>query len=95
MLAGPHADWQLLALVVALGALLALAPTLRLPVPILLVLGGLVLGFIPGLPRVEPAAGRRARRVPAAAPLLGGLLHLAEGPAHERARDLASSRSAS
>ena len=52
MLAGPHADWQLLALVVALGALLALAPTLRLPVPILLVLGGLVLGFIPGLPRV-------------------------------------------
>ena len=53
MLAGPHADWQLLALVVALGALLALAPTLRLPVPILLVLGGLVLGFIPGLPRVS------------------------------------------
>jgi CPA1 family monovalent cation:H+ antiporter len=37
---------------VALGALLALAPTLRLPLPILLVLGGVVMGFIPGLPHV-------------------------------------------
>ena len=48
-----QADWQLLALVLALGLLLALAPTLRLPVPILLVLGGLTLGFVPGLPRVQ------------------------------------------
>jgi CPA1 family monovalent cation:H+ antiporter len=32
--------------------LLALAPTLRLPLPILLVLGGVGLGFIPGLPHV-------------------------------------------
>jgi Na+/H+ antiporter len=32
--------------------LLTLSPTLRLPLPILLVLGGVVLGFIPGLPHV-------------------------------------------
>jgi Na+/H+ antiporter len=49
---GAHEDLQLLALLVALGALLALAPTLRLPLPILLVLGGVVMGFVPGLPHV-------------------------------------------
>jgi CPA1 family monovalent cation:H+ antiporter len=37
----------------ALGLLLALAPALKLPVPILLVLGGLILGFVPGLPRLQ------------------------------------------
>jgi Na+/H+ antiporter len=47
---GAHEDLQLLGLLLALGALLALAPTLRLPVPVLLVAGGVVLGFIPGLP---------------------------------------------
>ena len=36
----------------ALGGLLALAPTLRLPLPILLVVGGVVMGFIPGLPHL-------------------------------------------
>ena len=49
---GAHEDLQLLALLVALGALLALAPALRVPVPVLLVSGGVVLGFIPGLPRI-------------------------------------------
>jgi CPA1 family monovalent cation:H+ antiporter len=49
---GAHEDLELLALLVALGALLALSPTLRLPLPILLVLGGVVMGFIPGLPHV-------------------------------------------
>jgi monovalent cation/hydrogen antiporter len=49
---GAHEDLQLLALLVALGALLALAPALRVPVPVLLVSGGVVLGFIPGLPRL-------------------------------------------
>ena len=49
---GAHQDLELLALLVALGALLALAPTLRLPLPILLVLGGVVMGFVPGLPHV-------------------------------------------
>ena len=45
-------DLELLGLLVAVGALLALAPTLRLPLPILLVLGGVVMGFTPGLPHV-------------------------------------------
>src|SRR5260370_37822568 len=49
---GAHQDLDLLALLVAVGALLALAPTLRLPPPILLVLGGVAMGFIPGLPQV-------------------------------------------
>jgi monovalent cation/hydrogen antiporter len=49
---GAHEELQLLALLVALGALLALAPTLRVPVPVLLVAGGVVLGFVPGLPRI-------------------------------------------
>jgi len=49
---GAHEELQLLALLLALGALLALAPALRLPVPVLLVSGGVVLGFVPGLPRI-------------------------------------------
>jgi monovalent cation/hydrogen antiporter len=40
----------LLALVAGVTALTALAPALRVPYPILLVLGGLALGFIPGVP---------------------------------------------
>jgi len=49
---GAHEELQLLGLLVALGALLALAPVLRLPVPVLLVSGGVVLGFVPELPRL-------------------------------------------
>jgi CPA1 family monovalent cation:H+ antiporter len=44
---------QLTALMVVMGGLLALAPTLRVPFPILLVLGGLAIAFVPGLPRFE------------------------------------------
>jgi CPA1 family monovalent cation:H+ antiporter len=43
----------LLAVLAAIAAMVALAPTLRVPYPILLVLGGLVLGFIPGIPEVK------------------------------------------
>ena len=42
-----------LALLVAVAALLALAPLLRIPYPILLVLGGLAIGLVPGMPTVE------------------------------------------
>jgi monovalent cation/hydrogen antiporter len=42
-----------LALIVAVAAMLALAPTLRVPYPILLVVGGLVIGLIPGMPELE------------------------------------------
>ena len=44
---------SLLALLVAATALLVLVPKVRVPYPILLVLGGLVLGFLPGFPDVE------------------------------------------
>jgi CPA1 family monovalent cation:H+ antiporter len=44
---------QLLVLLAATGALLALAPLLRVPYPILLVLGGLALAFVPGIPEFE------------------------------------------
>src|SRR5213080_969247 len=47
---GTHDQLVLLALLVVLGALLIAGPTLRIPYPILLVLGGLALGFVPGIP---------------------------------------------
>jgi monovalent cation/hydrogen antiporter len=50
---GTHAQLVLLALLVAVAALLAAAPALRIPYPILLVLGGLVLGFVPGVPTLQ------------------------------------------
>jgi CPA1 family monovalent cation:H+ antiporter len=40
-------------LLVAVAAMLALAPTVRIPYPILLVLGGLALGFLPGMPEID------------------------------------------
>jgi Na+/H+ antiporter len=43
----------LLALIVAVAGLSVLARVVRVPYPILLVLGGLVLGFVPGMPAVE------------------------------------------
>lgn len=46
---GPGDSIVLLGLLAASVTLLALAPRLRVPYPILLVLGGLALGFTPGL----------------------------------------------
>ena len=43
----------LVGLLAAAAALLALAGLIRIPYPIPLVLGGLALGFIPGMPRIE------------------------------------------
>jgi monovalent cation/hydrogen antiporter len=42
-------------LLAAAAGLLAAAQRLRVPYPILLVLGGLALGFVPGMPRIELA----------------------------------------
>jgi monovalent cation/hydrogen antiporter len=50
---GTHEQLVLLALLVAIAALLVAAPALRIPYPILLVLGGLALGFTPGIPDLE------------------------------------------
>jgi Na+/H+ antiporter len=47
-----HDELVLLALLAAITALTALAPALRVPYPILLVIGGLALGFIPGVPDI-------------------------------------------
>jgi len=49
---GAHEDLVLLALLVALAVLLVLALKTRIPYPILLVLGGLTLGFVPGIPQL-------------------------------------------
>ena len=47
-----HDAFVLLGLLVAVAALLAAAPLLRIPYPILLVLGGLAIGFVPGMPEL-------------------------------------------
>jgi CPA1 family monovalent cation:H+ antiporter len=48
-----HDQLVLLALLVMLGVLLVAGPRLRIPYPILLVLGGLALGFVPGVPTLS------------------------------------------
>jgi Na+/H+ antiporter len=50
---GASQEVQLLLLLVSAAALLVLADPLRIPYPILLVLGGLLLGFGPGVPDLE------------------------------------------
>jgi monovalent cation/hydrogen antiporter len=50
---GHHDSLVLLGLLAAVAAMLAAAPTLHVPYPILLVLGGLALGFVPGMPELE------------------------------------------
>ena len=50
---GAEDSLVLLSLLVAGAALLALAQVVRIPYPILLVLGGLALGFVPGMPTIE------------------------------------------
>ena len=47
---GAHDELILLALLVAMAALLLAAPIARVPYPIFLVLGGLALSFVPGIP---------------------------------------------
>ena len=47
-----HDQLILLALLSVLAAFLIAAPVLRIPYPILLVLGGLALGFVPGMPNL-------------------------------------------
>jgi monovalent cation/hydrogen antiporter len=47
-----HDTLVLLGLLVGVGGLVALSPMTRIPYPIFLVLGGLALGFVPGVPQV-------------------------------------------
>jgi monovalent cation/hydrogen antiporter len=46
-------DLAIVGLLAAAAALLVLATLIRVPYPILLVLGGLVVGFVPGVPELE------------------------------------------
>jgi Na+/H+ antiporter len=48
-----HDELQLLALLAALAAMLVVAAVWRLPASLLFVSGGLVLGFVPGLPQFQ------------------------------------------
>ena len=50
---GTHDQLVLVVLLLAMAALLILAPVFRIPYPIFLVLGGLALGFVPGVPSIE------------------------------------------
>ncbi|HYW29109.1 MAG TPA: hypothetical protein VE824_04815, partial [Gaiellales bacterium] len=43
----------ILGLLVAFTALLAAAPRLHVPYPILLVVGGLLIGLVPGVPTIQ------------------------------------------
>ena len=47
---GVHEQLILMALLAVIAALLVAAPAFRVPYPIFLVLGGLALGFVPGIP---------------------------------------------
>ena len=49
---GAHEELQVLVLLVSAAALLLLADPPRIPYPILLVLGGLAIGFAPGVPSI-------------------------------------------
>jgi len=48
-----HDELQLFALLAALAVMLVVAARGRLPVAVFLVMGGLLLGFVPGLPHVQ------------------------------------------
>jgi Na+/H+ antiporter len=48
-----HGEFQLFVLLTAVAAMLAVSARWRLPVPVFLVTGGLLLGFVPGLPQVQ------------------------------------------
>src|SRR5213592_62860 len=48
-----HEQLVLVALLLSIAGLLIAAPLLRIPYPIFLVLGGLALGFVPGMPSLE------------------------------------------
>ena len=50
---GGREELVLLAILAGITALVTLAPALRVPYPILLVIGGLALGFIPGIPELS------------------------------------------
>ena len=77
---GAHEELQLLMLLVAAAGLLLLADPLRIPYPILLVVGGLALGFVPGVPSVTLPPDAVLFGILPLAHLGGGWLAGAAGP---------------
>lgn len=51
--AAEHTDLVLVGVLAAVAALLVIGQAVRVPYPILLVIGGLLVGFVPGVPHVE------------------------------------------
>jgi NhaP-type Na+/H+ or K+/H+ antiporter len=96
----------ILGLLVAVAALATLAVRLRIPYPILLVLGGSLLGFVPKLPRVDLDPEGVEERSSAYQRLMAELLHaqrqtlvrlrdegkIADEAMHRIERDLEESR---
>ena len=78
------------ALLVSVALLNTIANRLRLPFPIVLVIGGLLLALVPGIPERRTEPGPRPRRLPAAAALLGRLLRRPAGAAPRHAGDRAA-----
>jgi CPA1 family monovalent cation:H+ antiporter len=50
---GAHHELQLLALLAAFGGFVVVAAVARVPLPVFLVAGGILLGLLPGVPRLE------------------------------------------
>src|SRR5438445_5756672 len=50
---GTHDQLVLLGLLAVMAALLTAAPAARIPFPVFLALGGLALGFVPGMPTIQ------------------------------------------
>ena len=78
----------LLMLMLAVGGLSVLAGAVRVPYPIVLVLGGLALGFVPGMPPAELPPDLVLVHLPAAAAVRGGVLRQPARPARRRAANL-------
>ena len=76
-----HVELVVFGLLVGAAGLAVLARAVNVPYPIILVLGGAVIGFVPGVPDVAARPGPRAPDLPPAAALRRGLLHLAARPA--------------
>ena len=78
-------------LLLAVAVLALLARKLHIPYPILFVIGGLLLGWIPGLPKVEAQSRTGFSFLSAAAFVSGGAVHFVarfplEPPSHFAAR---------
>jgi CPA1 family monovalent cation:H+ antiporter len=78
------------ALLVSVAVLNAIANWVNVPYPIVLVIGGLALGLVPGIPEIQLEPRPRPADLPAAAALLGRLLRRPDRAAQRPADDFAA-----